>query len=186
MILFCHPDAGDVNAVKEISGLFGRASGLHVNFSKSTATLIKCATEEATQAVEQLGCPIVELPFSYLGIPLTIRRPTTAQLQPLVDRMANQLPSWKSRLMQKPGRLALVKSVLGAIPIHQLLALAPSKKTIKLMEKIQRGFLWEGRAAANGGSCHVNWRSVCRPTSLGGLGIQDLERTGMALRLRWQ
>jgi hypothetical protein len=66
--------------------------------------------------------------------------------------MTNKLPTWKSRLMQKPGRIALVKSVLSAIPIHQLLVLAPAKKTFKLME--------EGRAAANSRSCHVNWRRV--------------------------
>uniref|UniRef100_A0A8I6WG90 Reverse transcriptase zinc-binding domain-containing protein n=1 Tax=Hordeum vulgare subsp. vulgare TaxID=112509 RepID=A0A8I6WG90_HORVV len=95
------------------------------------------------------------------------------------------LPNWKSRLMNKAGRLALVKSVLSAIPIHQLLVLSPPKKTLKLIEKIERGFLWAGRAAANGGSCHVNWRRVCRPLSLGGLGIQDMERAGLALRLRW-
>uniref|UniRef100_A0A453SHE8 Uncharacterized protein n=1 Tax=Aegilops tauschii subsp. strangulata TaxID=200361 RepID=A0A453SHE8_AEGTS len=31
------------------------------------------------------------------------------------------------------------------------------KKTLKALEKIQRGFLWAGRAEANGGNCHVNW-----------------------------
>ena len=41
------------------------------------------------------------------------------------------------------------------------------------------------RSEANGGHCHVNWRRVCRPLSLGGLGVRDLERTGLALRLRW-
>jgi hypothetical protein len=74
----------------------------------------------------------------------------------MVDRMAAQLPTWRSRLMQKPGRLAFVKSVLGAIPIHQLLVLRPSKKILKQLGSIESGFLWEGRAAANGGSCHVH------------------------------
>uniref|UniRef100_A0A453BJB7 Uncharacterized protein n=1 Tax=Aegilops tauschii subsp. strangulata TaxID=200361 RepID=A0A453BJB7_AEGTS len=58
--------------------------------------------------------------------------------------------------MTKIGRLALVKSVLSAIPVHQLLAFAPPKKTLKQLEKIERGFLWVGRAAANGGHCHMN------------------------------
>jgi hypothetical protein len=31
----------------------------------------------------------------------------------------------------------------------------------------------------------VNWQRVCRPISLGGLGVPDLERTGIALRLLW-
>lgn len=63
--------------------------------------------------------------------------------------------------------------------------LAPPKKTLRLLEKIQRGFLWAGRAEANGGHCHVNWRRVARPLSLGGLGVHDLERTSLALRVRW-
>ena len=131
------------------------------------------------------GCPIAALPITYLGIPLTLGRPTTAQLQPLVDKTAGKLPTWKARLMNKAGRLAFVKSVLSAIPIHQLLVLAPPKKILKLLEKIQRGFLWAGRAEANGGNCHVNWQRVCRLTRLGGLGVHDLERTGLALRTRW-
>jgi hypothetical protein len=161
VILFCQPTIVEAMAVKEILRLFGEASGLHVNYAKSSATLINCG---------EIDCPVTELPFSYLGITRTIRRPAAAQMQPLVDRMAARLPTWKSRLMQKPGRLVLVKSVLGATPIHQLLVLAPPKKTIRLMEKIERGFLREGRAAANGRSCHVNWRRVCQPTSIGGAG----------------
>ncbi|XBH56154.1 hypothetical protein VPH35_078058 [Triticum aestivum] len=96
-----------------------------------------------------------------------------------------QSMTWKAWLMNKAGRLALVKSVLSAIPVHQLLAFAPPKKTLKQLEKIQRGFLWAGRAVANGGNCHVNWCRACRPVEYGGLGIRDLERAGLALRLRW-
>uniref|UniRef100_A0A453EL27 Reverse transcriptase domain-containing protein n=1 Tax=Aegilops tauschii subsp. strangulata TaxID=200361 RepID=A0A453EL27_AEGTS len=186
VILLCHPSPDDIVAVKEILQLFGRASGLHVNFQKSVAALIRCDIVDAAHAVAHLGCPIVEFPLTYLGIPLTLRRPTAAQLQPVVDKVAGKLPFWKAWLMNKAGRLAFVKAVLSAIPIHQLLVLAPPKKTIKLLEKIERGFLWAGRAEANGGNCHVNWRRVCRPIQLGGLGVHDLERTGLALRMRWQ
>jgi hypothetical protein len=59
------------------------------------------------------------------------------------------------------------------------------RKFVKLFEKVERGFLWEGRAAANGGSCHVNWRMVCRPIAHGGLGVQDMERVGLVLCLSW-
>lgn len=180
VILLCHPSPGDVTAVKEILQLFGRASGLQVNFRKSAAALIRCDAREAAHVVEHLGCPIMDFPFTYMGIPLTLRRPTAAQLQPVVDKVAGKLPTWKAWLMNKAGRLAFVKSVPSAIPIHQLLVLAPPKKTLKLLEKIERGFLWAGRAEANGGNCHVNWRRVCRPIPLGGLGVHDLERTGLS------
>jgi hypothetical protein len=42
--------------------------------------------------------------------------------------------------MNKAGRLELIKSVLNAIPLHQLMVLAPTKKVIQQMEKIERGF----------------------------------------------
>ena len=185
VVLFCHPQPDDIEAVKAILQLFGRVSGLRVNFPKSTATLIRCEDDTVLPVVESLGCPIVKLPITYLGIPLTIRRPTTAQLLPLVDRVAGRLPTWKAWLMNRAGRLALVKSVLSAIPLHQLLVLAPPKRILRMLERIQRGFLWAGRAEAKGGHCHVNWRRVARPRTLGGLGVHDLERTGMALRTRW-
>jgi hypothetical protein len=124
--------------------------------------------------------------LTYLGIPLTIRRPTAAQLQPLVAKMAAALPTWKAKLMNKTGRLAFTKAVLSAIPLHQLLVLNPPKKILKQLQRIQRAFLWEGGKEANGGSCHVNWDRVCRPTSHGGLGVPDMERTDLALRMRWQ
>uniref|UniRef100_A0A453RPF2 Uncharacterized protein n=1 Tax=Aegilops tauschii subsp. strangulata TaxID=200361 RepID=A0A453RPF2_AEGTS len=57
--------------------------------------------------------------------------------------------------MNKAGRLAFVKSVLSAMPIHQLVVLAPPKKTLKLLEKIERGLLWAGRAKANSGNCQL-------------------------------
>ncbi|KAE8814645.1 Serine/threonine-protein kinase SMG1 [Hordeum vulgare] len=184
VMLFCHAEMDEVLAVKGILGIFEAASGLQVNYGKSSATTLH-GDEDSAALLEALGCQAANLPITYLGIPLTTRRPTVAQMQPLVDAVAGRLPTWKSWLMNKAGRLALVKSVLSAIPIHQMLALAPPKKTLKQLEKIQRGFLWAGRAAAQGGHCHVNWRAVSRPLTLGGLGIRDLERTGLALRLRW-
>jgi hypothetical protein len=185
VVLFCHPTHADTAAVREILLLFGRASGLQVNYNKSAAALIHGEETDAAIVTAGLGCPIVAMPMTYLGIPLTIRRPTCAQLQPLVDRIAAKLPTWKAHLMDKAGRLKLVKSVLGAIPLHQLLVYAPPIKTLKLIEKIQRGFLWAGRKDANGGSCHVNWSRVCRPLEYGGLGVQNLTKSGLALRLRW-
>jgi hypothetical protein len=185
VVMFCHPTVADANAVKSILRLFGTASGLQVNYDKSAATLLNCEEDVAAVIITTLGCQLAELPLTYLGIPLTLRRPTKAQFLPLVAKTAAKLPTWKSRLMDRSGRLTLVKAFLAAIPLHQILVLQTPKCIIKMLEKIQRGFLWEGRAEASGGHCHVNWRTVSRPISLGGLGVHDLERAGLALRLRW-
>jgi hypothetical protein len=107
VVMFCHPCPSDLAAVTAILQLFGMSTGLMVNYNKSSATLLHCQPDDATWITNTLGCQIVELPLTYLGIPLTIRRPTSAQLQPLVLKAAGMLPTWKSRLMHKAGRLAL-------------------------------------------------------------------------------
>jgi hypothetical protein len=38
---------------------------------------------------------------------------------------------------------------------------------------------------ASGGHCLINWKMICRPKDIGGLGLPDLERFGRALHLRW-
>ena len=83
-MIFCHATQDDMAAIKGILALFGRASGLRVNYAKSSATILH--GEPATaEMITQLGCSVVELPITCLGIPLTLRRPSAAQLQPLVD-----------------------------------------------------------------------------------------------------
>jgi hypothetical protein len=46
--------------------------------------------------------------------------------------------------MPKAGRLALIKSVLAAIPLQQLMVLSMDKKSIKKIERIFLCFLWAG------------------------------------------
>uniref|UniRef100_A0A453STC3 Reverse transcriptase domain-containing protein n=1 Tax=Aegilops tauschii subsp. strangulata TaxID=200361 RepID=A0A453STC3_AEGTS len=86
VILFCHPTQGDTMAVKGVLQLFGRASGLQVNFLKSLATLICCDADGVAPIIDALGCPIIDLPITYLGIPLTIKRPSAALLQPIIAK----------------------------------------------------------------------------------------------------
>jgi hypothetical protein len=92
VVLFCHPSASDINAIKAILQLFGQASGLQVNYTKSSATLLNCDAEAAALVTDTLGSPVADLPLTYLGIPLTLRRPTRAQMLPLVEKTAATLP----------------------------------------------------------------------------------------------
>jgi hypothetical protein len=185
VVIFCHPDETELRAVRGILELFGTASGLHTNFAKCSVSPIGCSDEEAAGAAERMGCQLAPFPVKYLGIPLSIRRLTAASFQPLVDRLADKLPTWRAAMMPRAGRLTLVRAVLAAIPLHQLMVLGVNKTALKQVNKTLRGFLWAGRADANGGHCHVNWARVCRPLRLGGLGIPDLARTATSLRVRW-
>ena len=104
---------------------------------------------------------------------------------PLIDNLARKLSSWRSLLLSRGERLALVRHVLTAMPVHIMLAMALCPTILKLANRIIRDFLWHSCKDARSGSYPINRKKVCWPRQLGGLGIRDLQRTGIALRTRW-
>jgi hypothetical protein len=61
-----------------------------------------------------LPCNLADFPCQYLGLPLSLKKLTKDQLQPLVDKIADQLPGWKADLLTRPGKKVLVQIVLTA------------------------------------------------------------------------
>jgi hypothetical protein len=184
-VIFLRPYNLDLITIRHILDLFGHASGLRTNLAKSSVSPIHCTDEDLTLTANILSCSIKTFPCTYLGLPLSIGKPTKEVLLPLVDKVADYLPGWKASLLNKAGRLVLVKVVLTAVPIYHLIALDLPKWVIKAIDKKRRGFLWKGHQQANGGNCLVTWEKVQRPIEYGGLGIHNLELLGCTLKIRW-
>jgi len=86
------------------------------------------------------SCATFSFPCTYLGLPLTINKPTKTYLLPLVDKVADNLPGWKAPLMNKASHLIVVKVVLTAIPIYLVIPMDLPKWVIKAIDK-RRDFL---------------------------------------------
>jgi mannosylglycoprotein endo-beta-mannosidase len=116
--LFLRPEAGDISTTMDILNLFGEASGLKTNLQKSNVLPIRCGEFETATIQHLLPCPLSEFPCKYLGVPLSLRKLTKEQVQPIIDRIADQLPGWKADLMTRAGRRVLVQSVLTGMLIY--------------------------------------------------------------------
>ena len=143
--LFIRPSPEDLSTTKEILQLSGEASGLRTNMQKSSIVPIRCDTEQLEVISSAMPCEVMDFPCKYLGLPLSIRKLTKADLQPMVDKVADMLPGSKAALMSTAGHAILVKAVLTAGPDYLLIALDAPKWLLRAIDKLRRAFLWKGR-----------------------------------------
>jgi hypothetical protein len=90
--------------VINILKLFGEASGLKTNIQKSSVYPIQCGEEDLITLQDQLPCELSSFPCKYLGLPLSLKKLSRNQVQPLIDRVTDQLSGWKADLMTRARR----------------------------------------------------------------------------------
>jgi hypothetical protein len=108
VVVFAKPCQRELEAVLAILHWFGMASGLVVNYAKSVAIPIRCSQDIIDRIAPALPCLIGQFSCRYLGLPLSLSKPTRAEVQPLIDKLARKLPFWKARLLTREGRISYV------------------------------------------------------------------------------
>lgn len=118
VVIFSSMEQQDLTLIRIILEIFGCASGLRINPNKCHISPIQCDLQATVNLVANFPGKFDPFPIKYLGIPLGILKLSKSDLQPLVDKVANRLPSWKAGTMTRAGRTVLIKSTLSAIPTH--------------------------------------------------------------------
>ncbi|XP_072084637.1 uncharacterized protein [Arachis hypogaea] len=113
LLLFCKASKAQVIEVMHCLDLFSRASGLKVNLHKSKAQCSKRVSERRKEVLSGVS----NIRFcndlgKYLGINIGHARASRKTAQEIIEKISRKLSSWKGRLLNKAGRLCLVKSVL--------------------------------------------------------------------------
>jgi hypothetical protein len=78
------------------------------NVHNSSVYPICCGEQEVEVLQDQLPRELSAFPCKYLGLPLSLKRLTRNQLQPIIDRIAAQLEGWKADLLTKGVLVSLL------------------------------------------------------------------------------
>ncbi len=78
-----------------------------------------------------------------------------------------------------------MNSVLTNLSLYFLSLFKAPKWVLRRCEALRRAFFWKRGVSVSGGHCLVKWKTVCKSTSEGGLGILDLENMNTALVAKW-
>jgi hypothetical protein len=81
-LIFMKGDVIELILLKEILSNFAEASSLKVNYEKFVMVPINISKERLHMLATSFGCPIGSLPFTYLGLPLSLSKPFVADFWP--------------------------------------------------------------------------------------------------------
>lgn len=114
------------------------------------------------------------MPITYLGIPISGRRPRRHDWECVILKVRKRLSTWKGRFLSLGGRLTLVNSVLSVLPTYWLSIFRIPAWVIKKIDQIRRDFLWSGPDIDQPTCRLVCWKNLCRSHDQRGWGILDL------------
>jgi len=173
LLLFCRGDIGSIKLLFQCFMEFSNASGLMINKHKSSIFFGGVSQADQEEILEFLGIQKGKLPVRYLGAPLSSKRVSIAQCQPLIDKIMGRIESWTAKFLSYAGRVQLIKSVLFSIQTYWAQVFVLPKKITKLIEAMCRSFLWTGEGSISKKAL-LAWEKVCLPKSAGGFNIMNI------------
>jgi hypothetical protein len=175
VLIFLSADQGDWLALKETLQLFCKASGLALNFSKSTVHYWGISDTELLHLKASIPLPFYHLSvgFSYLGFHLKLGSSSPCDWQWLVALFEKKISLWCYKWLSLGGRFILVKSVLESLAVYWMTLERIPAKIIKLLRRLTFNFLW--RDSAGNRRFHLcSWQELSKPRKAGGWGFKSL------------
>lgn len=173
LLLFTKWDKSSIQQLMRVFQKFSLVSGLCANQSKSCIYFGGIKIEEQTDILQEFGMAQGELPFKYLGVPLSTKKLTVVQCQPLIKKILDRVECWSSKLLSYAGRIQLIKSVIFGVQSYWSQIFLLPKKVLKAIQTACRVFLWTG-ASNTSKRALVAWDQICMPQFAGGWNVTDL------------
>nr|KYP43662.1 Putative ribonuclease H protein At1g65750 family [Cajanus cajan] len=187
ILLFCQASEDQARLVASILEEFSRSSGLRVNLSKSKFVSSRRVSQRRIDILEGwLGIGHTARIGKYLGVPMTHGQPRCADFYDVMEKIQGRLAAWKSKLLNKAGKLCLVKSTISSIPVYSMQTLWLPQAVCTRFDQACRRMLWANSDNTRFWS-PVSWDVVTQTTEFGGLGVKEARRVNVSLlgKLVW-
>ena len=173
LLLFGRVDEATAFTVRQVLEDFCLASGQKINEAKSKLVFSPNTPNECRELFQETLNVKESVDLgTYLGLPISHKRPSRSQVQFVVEKVRTKLAKWQTKYLSKAGRLCLISSTLSAIPAYYMQASCLPTQTLKDLDRVCNNFLWGEEQ--NQKKIHlVNRQTTFRPKDQGGLGIRN-------------
>jgi hypothetical protein len=110
-------------SLKQLLGLFAEATGLRINYNKSTAVPVHMDNSNTQQCISLLGYKLEGFPKVYLGLPISVHKLPVSAFNSYIDKADRYLAGWQAALLNPMGHAVLVNSVLDSQLVYAMSAL---------------------------------------------------------------
>jgi hypothetical protein len=99
-LLILQASAARLLTLKSLLHSFGTSIGLRVNYSKSSMVPINISDQQLDHLARTFNCAKGSLPFTYLGLSLSLTKPRVVDFSPLETKCERRLVSASTFLSQ--------------------------------------------------------------------------------------
>jgi hypothetical protein len=169
--------------LKVILNTFAESTGLKVNYMKSCVYLINISQEKLDHLAATFYCQAGTMPFTYMGLPLSLNKPIVQDYMPLVHRVERRLIS-TSNFLTQGGKLQMVNSVLSSLATFYMYSIKVPISILNQIDKYRRHCLWRGGDINGKKPPLALWKMVCKPKFKCGLSIINLRLQNEVLLMK--
>jgi hypothetical protein len=144
---------------------------------------VNIGQEKLNHLAQTFNCAKGSLPFTYLGLPLSLTKPRVIDFSPLVNRCERRLAA-TSTFLNQAGRLEVTNSIFSALPTYCMSTFLLQQTVIERTDKFRKICLWRGADVNAKQRPKAAWKMVCREKREGGLGVIDLKTQNEALLIK--
>ncbi|KAL3686410.1 hypothetical protein R1sor_008984 [Riccia sorocarpa] len=146
--------------LKEIIEVFETISGVTLNLAKSL--IMPLAPTNIPAWERDTGCKIATpgIHFTYLGVLASSPMDEAAIAKAIVSKIEKRLAHWSNRLLSWPAKTLLLKHVLSATPLYQLMSVGLANDGIEALEKLCRQFIWGWSETGDPKKALIAWERI--------------------------
>nr|GEY28470.1 RNA-directed DNA polymerase, eukaryota, reverse transcriptase zinc-binding domain protein [Tanacetum cinerariifolium] len=156
----------------------------HISVSRAVNDGVGVPLDIAHQGASRIGYEVMRTPFKYLGVMVGDHMSRNSAWSNTIQKVHARLSKWKVKTLSIGGRLTLLKSVLGAVPIYNMSLYKAPKSVLHEMERLRNNF-FNGGDSQNSKITWVAWPKVFSSKKNGGLGVSNFFAINCALLLKW-
>jgi len=182
-VLFIQYSETDMINLKFLLFCYEELSGMKINYLKSEVFIVGLSAQESQKVADAFNCKLGRFHLKYLGLPISDRRLSKAELRDSADKIERRLQTWKCGHLSSGGKSILINSSLTSIPMYTMGFYWLYEGIHQRFDSSRSKFFWEG--IGNKKFHMIKWEALDKPKDFGGLGFIDTRAMNTFLLCKW-